>query len=391
MGMRTSSVRKCYFLHIRWYFLFAASLLLKESFTQMTLEVTVTAAGFDADKDSLFIAGTFNNWEPADPKYRLTKVDAHTFTIVLQEDIGKYFSFKCTKGDWMRGEVEQDGRFRSDHTYFYKPGAVIHITVPAFADVVQYPVQKNDKVITHTLFSPELNRDVTIRVYLPCNYQDNDKQYPVLYLFDGQNLFDNQSSPFGEWRVDEAVDSICKAGGSNAIIVGIDHGGDKRLAEYSPWPITDYAMGGNGDATAQFVMHTVKPFIDTTYHTLPDRANTAVGGSSLGGLMAYYMVLQYNTVFSKGLIFSPSLWINDEVDYLAARCNIQLDTRMYFYSGGMEDEEEQVREMWESYSMLSNMHFPDLHLFFALDEDATHTENAWADAFPEGFVWLFGE
>ena len=136
--------------------------------------------------------------------------------------------------------------------------------------------------VAHDIYSPQLNNRRHLLVYLPPSYaQSSSRRYPVLYMQDGQNLFDNTTSFAGEWGVDEAMEELAHKKGLEAIIVGIPNAGSMRLAEYSPFP--DSQMGGGlGDNYVAFVVHTIKPIIDRDFRTLPDRSNCGIMGSSMG-------------------------------------------------------------------------------------------------------------
>ena len=158
-------------------------------------------------------------------------------------------------------------------------------------------------------------RDVT--VYLPPGYDErDDRRYPVLYMQDGQNLFDATRAyvPGQHWRLQEAADAaIGERTASPMIIVGIDHAGPTRLDEYTPTPDPVQGGGGRANDYARMLVEELKPMIDSRYRTLPDAKNTAVGGSSLGGLVSKYLLLKHPNVFRRGVVMSPSVWWHDRV------------------------------------------------------------------------------
>ena len=166
--------------------------------------------------------------------------------------------------------------------------------------------QKN--VTTFLLEAPQLQTTKKIWLYLPENYAQTTKKYPVLYLHDGQNLFDASTSYAGEWRIDETLDSL-KA---EVIVVGIAHGNEKRIDELTPFKNEQYG-GGKGTLYLDFIISQLKPYIDAHYRTKSGKYNTAIGGSSLGGLISYYAVVKYPDVFGKSLVFSPAFLINPEL------------------------------------------------------------------------------
>lgn len=160
------------------------------------------------------------------------------------------------------------------------------------------------------------SREIT--VYLPAGYGDREqnRRYPVLYMQDGQNLFDPRRAfvPGQHWRLNEAADEAIGArSASPMIIVGIDHAGPSRIDEYTPTRDPKKNGGGRADDYARFLLDELKPQIDAKYRTLGDGANTAVGGSSLGGLLSMHLVLKHPDVFTRAAVMSPSVWWHDRV------------------------------------------------------------------------------
>jgi predicted alpha/beta superfamily hydrolase len=174
-------------------------------------------------------------------------------------------------------------------------------------------------VRTHESFhSRFLEQDRTIIVYLPPGYDEQaGERYPVLYLHDGQNVFDRATSFGEEWHADEQAQELIIGGAiAPVIIVGIYNTGEHRVDEYTPTveraegPV---GRGGLADAYGKMLIEELKPFIDRTYKTLPSAASTALGGSSLGGLLTLHLGLRYPTVFSRLALLSPSVWWDNKV------------------------------------------------------------------------------
>ena len=171
-------------------------------------------------------------------------------------------------------------------------------------------------VRTHERFhSRFLEHDRTVIVYLPPGYDPGAaRRYPVLYLHDGQNIFDRATSFGEEWQVDEHAQDLILAGQIEPlIIVGVYNTGEYRIDEYTPTAGADIGRGGHADDYGRMLVEDLKPFIDATYKTLPGAANTAMGGSSLGGLLTLYLGLKYSTVFSRLAALSPSVWWDQRV------------------------------------------------------------------------------
>ena len=205
-------------------------------------------------------------------------------------------------------------------------GAPDPIAVPedeaaqAALDAVRNPPQATGKLRYNTLTGefgqhkqfPSIHlahaRDVL--VYLPPGYKETQQRYPVLYLHDGQNLFDAATSFAGEeWGVDETAERLIQKGVIEPlIIVGIYNTGEHRIDEYTPTVDERQQRGGQGDAYGRFIVEELKPFIDQNYRTLGGPEHTGLGGSSLGGLVTLYLGLKYPAVFSRLLVMSPSVW-----------------------------------------------------------------------------------
>jgi predicted alpha/beta superfamily hydrolase len=166
----------------------------------------------------------------------------------------------------------------------------------------------------HSRFLPD-DRDLI--VYLPPGYDSNDsKRYPVLYLHDGQNLFDGATSfiPGMEWRVDETAQSLIASRVIKPlIIVGIYNTGKARLDEYTPTVDARLKAGGRAGLYGRMLVEEVKPFIDRQYRTLRGRTHTGLGGSSLGGLVTLYLGLMHPGTFGKLAVMSPSVWWDNKV------------------------------------------------------------------------------
>jgi predicted alpha/beta superfamily hydrolase len=159
---------------------------------------------------------------------------------------------------------------------------------------------------------------------LPPGYEaQQTRRYAVLYLHDGQNLFDGATSfiPGQEWQVDETAEVLLAAGKIEPlIIVGIYNSGKERINEYTPAADEKYKMGGKADLYGRMLLAELKPFIDARYRTKPDAAHTGIGGSSLGGLVSIYLALKYPGVFGSAAVVSPSVWFANKqiVSYVAA-------------------------------------------------------------------------
>jgi predicted alpha/beta superfamily hydrolase len=234
-----------------------------------------------------------------------------------------------------------------------------------------------------------LNNDRDILVYLPPSYESNKKKrYSVLYLNDGQNLFDGATSfiPGQEWRVDETVQTLIAAGQIEPlIVVGIYNTGKDRVNEYTPAEDKKYKMGGKADLYGRMLVEELKPFIDTNYQTRKDARHTGLGGSSLGGLVSLYLGLKHSDVFGKLAVMSPSVWFaNKEILREVEAVQKKPHLRIWIDTGtkeGATAEEAQrtvvnARLLKETLLRKGWRLGKDLSYFEA--EGAEHNERAWA-------------
>lgn len=191
-----------------------------------------------------------------------------------------------------------------------------------------------ERVKKFIITAAQLDTFKTIWVYLPKNYQNSKKRYPVIYMPDAQNLFDAKTSYVGQWQVDEYTNQLTN---NISIIIAIEHGNEKRIDELIPYKHKKYS-GGKGDAYLTFIKNTLKPHIDIVYKTKIDTQNTTLFGSSLGGLISFYGVLKYPETFGKAGVFSPSFWINPEIFRFVESLEVPKTSKFYFLVGTAQFE-----------------------------------------------------
>lgn len=231
--------------------------------------------------------------------------------------------------------------------------------------------------------APQLDTIKKIWVYLPETYISSEKNYEVIYMHDAQNLFDRETSYVGEWKVDEALDSIAE---NEAIIVGIEHGGDKRIDELTPFPNEKYG-GGKGNAYVDFIKYTLKPYIDATYRTKTEARNTTIFGSSLGGLISFYAALKYPGTFGNAGVYSPSFWFSDRIYEFTQNAELNKNGKFYFLAGTAESEET-IPDLKKMLELLQNKGMDSNHLKVKYIEGGKHNEAMWSKYFPETYLWL---
>ena len=230
-----------------------------------------------------------------------------------------------------------------------------------------------------------LDRYRKIRLYLPKSYNSSDKSYPVLYMHDGQNLFDDVTSYVGEWGIDETLDSLSDK--LEIIVVGIDNGQAQRMTEYGPWDNSRFGKA-EGPEYVKFLAEELKPMIDDQYRTLPDAGSTGIMGSSMGGLISHYAMVEYPDVFGMIGIFSPSYWYSEEIwDYTKTRKS-KSGQIVYMLVGGKEGGNV-VNDVKKMEEVLISSGFPASDLRVVFDDQGEHNEKFWRKYTPESLLFLF--
>jgi predicted alpha/beta superfamily hydrolase len=314
----------------------------KTGFSQYTIRLVVNEVGAKK-QDDIYVSGNFNNWNPRDEKYKLKPFGVSRRAIILKDVAAGKYEFKFTRGSFDKVETTAKGEDVLNHEIMVKEDVAQDFNIPGWKD--DYPdkpklntASVNVKIIDTAFAIPQLNRKRRIWAYVPKSYATSKKRYPVIYMQDGQNLFNEQTAAFGEWGVDETLDTLTSMTGKEAIIIGIDNGGDKRMNEYNPYDFENHGKG-EGSQYVDFLALTLKPYIDNNFRTLKDSSHTFVAGSSMGALISLYAVVKYPKVFGGAGIFSPAFWtapaIYDDVANASFGRGMK---RFYFYAGGKESE-----------------------------------------------------
>ncbi len=319
--------------------IFFFSLILFTSQAQYTVRLVVTDIA-TRKYDDVYVTGNFNNWNPKDENYKLKPFGGNRKSLVIKDIAPGTYAFKFTRGSLDKIETTADGRDINDRVLEVNGDISLDFTIPGWKDEYpetpkRYTASPQVRLLDTAFNMPQLNRKRRIWIYLPKGYAASSKIYPVLYMNDGQNLFNEKTSTAGEWGVDECLDSLQTKLNKECIVVGIDHGGDKRNTEYNPYD--DLQNGkGEGKLYIDFLATTLKPFIDSKYRTKKGPENTYIAGSQLGGLISLYAVMQYPNVFGSAGVFSPVFYTSPFIYSDAENFVTPGMPKIYLYAGGKE-------------------------------------------------------
>ena len=234
--------------------------------------------------------------------------------------------------------------------------------------------------------SPELGNERDLLVALPGGYATGDRLYPVIYMHDGQNLFDPATSFSGSWNVDLAMAEMSLEG-FDAIVVGIPNMGRDRLAEYSPFPHPQLG-GGSGEAYLEFLINTVKPMIDERYLTAADREHTGIVGSSLGGLISLFAFFRHPKVFGFAGVLSPSLWLTEAAMFSYIEESPFVPGKLYLDVGHQEGERHVTKALKLRDLLEAKGYKQGENLMWVEEEHGWHHESAWARRFRDALPFL---
>ena len=375
------SIKNIYSLFIIFFFYQANA--------QHNLKLVVQNLSATHLNDTVYVAGNFNGWNPGKTAMAFQQ-DKNVWEIILSLPTDQY-EFKFTLGSWDNVQVTKSGKDAANNSMKLLNDTSFFFTIVAWKNEFEVLPKKhtasNHVTIMDTAFNiPQINSKRKIWVYLPEGYENNNKRYPVLYMQDGQNLFDEYTGNFGEWGVDEILDSLIKTGTPACIVVGINNG-PNRINEYNPYN-TDRFGKGEGDNYLQFIVNNLKPYIDKHYKTLSQKENTIIAGSSMGGLISYYAVAKYPYVFGKAGVFSPSFWIAPQMDSLTQAVAPSLSGKYFFYMGGKESEEA-IPDMFNIVTELGKS--SKSLILTVTDPEGQHNEPTWRKWFPYFYKWIIAD
>jgi predicted alpha/beta superfamily hydrolase len=356
---------------------------------------TVTAQTLPAGA-KVFIVGNhqkLGDWGPG--AVPLEKQGDGSWTGTFQFEAGSQLEYKITRGSWETEAVSADGIVPGNSVLNVKSNETVRIVVANWRDILHKEVpRKVEGQITgivkyHRQMAGEGIKPRDVIVWLPPSYEKSpDKRYPVLYMHDGQNVFDPATSFLGvDWQIDEVADRLIREGKmQEIIIVGIYNTTD-RGQDYSDTP--------KGHAYIRFIVEKLKPFIDKVYRTLPEREHTAVMGSSMGGLISFLMVWNYPQAFSQAACLSPA-FVDRDIKANAVPLVEKYDgpakkVRIYMDNGsvGLDDRlqagcDAMLRALQtHGFKMGENLEW-------YRDSEAEHNERAWSKRVWRPLLFMYG-
>jgi alpha-glucosidase len=372
---------------IKTAFVFTCIILFFQSSGQYKVTLSIEGLpSYHNANESIYIAGSFNNWNPSDKNYEFDK-SSGKYIKTLNLPAGSY-EYKLTRGVWNKVETAEGGIPTENRKFYVISDTTIKISVLHWADhFPQKPrlstANRNVHIIDTAFYMPQLNRHRRIWIYLPDGYENSKRKYPVIYMHDGQNVFDAASSFSGEWGVDEALDTLSKSI-TPTIVVAIDHAGPKRLNEYSPYNMERFGTG-EGDKYVDFLVKTLMPFIEKKYRVKKCRRYSTVAGSSMGGLISLYAMLKYPKKFGGAGVFSPAFWIAPSIKNEIEKSGSAIKGKIYFFAG-MQENEHMVPDMLAVFQQLSRV--SKAKMTSVIRAEGKHSEQTWRNEFPRFYKWI---
>jgi predicted alpha/beta superfamily hydrolase len=343
--------------------------------------------------ENIFFASNINNWQPNNGFFQFKKTD-DTYLLYLKNIPAQLIEYKITKGSWQKVECDNNKQAIENRIANIQNDTIIYIEIAQWLQPIEkahviekvHTISKNVQVITPNFTYYTQSPARKIWLYLPEDYNIHKKNYPVLYLQDGQNVFDNYTAAANEWGVDEYLDTAIKNGAPPCIVVAIENS-VQRITEYNPYNHEKYG-DGKGDAYVQFIIDEVKPFIDKNYRTLTSKENTIIAGSSLGGLISLYATLQYADVFGKGGFISPAFWIANglKADIENATNNVN---GKYFFSIGNLEGQQNIEDVINIQEKLATN--TASMIYSIIVNDGKHDEANWRTIFPIFYQWIMAD
>ncbi|MES2239135.1 MAG: alpha/beta hydrolase-fold protein [Bacteroidota bacterium] len=341
------------------------------------------------DSRPVYISGNFNDWLTQDKEFIMERMGTGLYHFKFTHDyvLPETVLYKFTKGDWSSVEIDANGEktenrstskltvIQKEHVFRWRRNWLPF--KPNFLPQIQ--------LISDEFEIPQLNTTRKVWALLPHDYDHSNESYPVMYLQDAQNLF-NENAEYGNWEIDKKLAVMSEYQVGKIIVIAVEHAEEDRVKEYN---VGKTVLGkGRGKKYIDFLAETLKPYVDSNFRTKPERKFTGIGGSSMGALVSIFSGLKYPEVFGKLMIFSPSLWVDPKIR-IKNKVDSE-DTKIYLYAGG--DESETMIEHVQKFkkTMLKKEFVDDkMKINLSINKLGKHNESYWSDEFPKAIEWLF--
>jgi len=371
---------------------FSAPILLDFTFcSQNNVNITIEVIADNLPEGSkVYITGNddqMGNWQP--DSIELSEIEKGKWSKNFSFAKGKKLEFKITRGSWENEALNNNGTVPDNYLVEILSDTTITIRVNLWADQVETKIegQITGNVEYHRNFQGEGIKPRDIIVWLPPGYDsDLNKNYPVLYMHDGQNIVDPNTSLFQvDWQIDEAADSLIrKELIEPIIIVGIYNTPDRNQ---------EYSEDKLGLLYMKFITDSLKQFIDRNYRTKPDRTNTANGGGSLAGLISFMLMWEYSNIISKTICFSPAFKIDqyDFVDNVKSYVGNLKQFQLFINNGDNELDSMLQPGVDEMLKVLKQQGYIEgSNYFFHKGKNSLHSERDWAKNIWRALIFIFG-
>jgi len=375
----------------------------------VTVEFYLTIPSDTSPDAVVYLADNLNqtgSWKPNG--VAMKKLDEGRFYLKLELPQNRTLEFKFTLGSWETVEKDQDGADISNRRLLLDENKTVNLSVNSWG--AGTPGENIGNSLTgnfkyHQDFASDiLVNKRTIIVYLPPGYQDKinaDHRYPVLYMHDGQNIFD-RATGFGgqEWKIDETADTLIKTGSIEPIIIVGIYNTRSRMTEYTVGAESP-SKGRSGEEYTQFLVKELKPFIDKNYRTQPGKKHTAVAGSSLGGLISLYIAMSQPETFGMSGVISASLFwnnrqlTNDVEKYAPQLKNTKFWVDMGAREGRIREGDTASTSVLNARLLIEKFHqaklAPGKNYFYLEVPQGEHNERSWAQRMDKMLLYFFSK
>ena len=350
--------------------------------------LNIPIIGNNAD-NKYFLSSEHNNWKSGDTLYMFKNINGQ-LTLSFTYNSKYFIQCKVNRGDDMKYECSSDGYGIPNRLFEVKSDTTFTLSVQGWTDLIEkkHTASKNVKVLFDSFPAKSLNTFKQISIYLPPSYNRSKKRYPVIYMNDGESLFDQAYTDNGkEWNLDEVLDSLNDQGKGEFIVVGISSG-ENRFVEYSH-KTKKKIKEPKGKHYLSFITNDLLPYINNNFRTKTGPENTSIGGSSMGGLISYFASLEYPEVFGAAAVFSPAYWNSISVDSLkheTIQKSKSLKSKFFLYAGANEGIQALPSTLSEIESLLIKN--KAIKTTLLINKEGMHQEKYWTDPFKQFVLWL---